>query len=191
MIRTERYIAKVTAVDDPDQRGRIKATCPDLFGDTEEDSVLPDWIEPCHDWAWFYVPDVGEMIEIEVVANDENRDEQFGQASIEGLDVRWRGKRFYNTEADPARPVHEDFKTNYGKRRGFATPRGHTFIFDDTEDDTRVELTWVNKDGVKSRLTMDADGSIHLTCLDEKHDVRILNTGEFHATLNEIGRAHV
>lgn len=146
---TERYPATVLKNDDDERRGRIKVACIGLLGD--EESELPMWVEPTLDWGWFYVPDVGEVVEIEVVAGTD-LDEHFGQASIDNLDVRWRGKRFYNTaegtvgeaDQDPevdARLVHAEFKTNYGKRRGFATPWGHVIIFDDTDGDHRISIT--------------------------------------------------
>ena len=75
-MRTERYEAVVSSNEDEEQRGRIQVTCPALLGD--DITVLPCWLEPIHDWGWFYVPDVGEQVEIEIAASDE-LDETFGQ----------------------------------------------------------------------------------------------------------------
>lgn len=145
----ETYPATVTVNDDDEQRGRIRVACAGLMGDEESD--LPMWVEPALDWGWFYIPDVGEIVEIEFTTSSEE-DEHFGQASIDNPDVRWKGKRFYTTgegtvgeqDQDPekdARLVHSEFKTNYGKRRGFATPWGHVIIFDDTDGDHRISIS--------------------------------------------------
>jgi len=123
-----------------------------------DDVVLQDWIDPCFDWGWFYVPDVGEQIEIEVVSGSD-RDEVPGQAFLEAPNFRWRGKRFYDPErpldqGGPKTPINEAFKTNYGKRRGFATPGGHILIFDDTPGLETITLTWKNALGELQRIEL-------------------------------------
>lgn len=174
----ETYPATVTVNEDDEQRGRVRVACAGLMGD--EESELPMWVEPAFDWGWFFVPDVGEIIEVELTSASEE-DEHFGQASIDNLDIRWRGKRFF-TEAegtvgeedqDPevdARKVHAEFLTNYGKRRGFATPWGHIILFDDTDGDHRISISHSAEqlphgeqfeDETKySRLEIEPDGSI-------------------------------
>lgn len=159
---TETYDATVMSIDaeEPNPRGRIKVACVGLLGD--EESTLPMWVEPAFDWGWFYVPDIGETVEIEVVSSSE-QDEQFGQASIDNLDIHWKGKRQYTDEETDGetepRPVPEDFKTNYGKRRGFATPNGHIIYFDDTEDAQKIQITWKQGDDFQF-ITFDETGSI-------------------------------
>lgn len=157
MISTAKYPATVTKNDDPDKRGIIQVSCVELMGD-EEGACLID-VEPAFDWGWFYVPDIGEIVEIEVIEGSSD-DEQFGQTSIDGLDLKWRCVRYPGLEGDDPRPVNEDFTSkNYGKRRGFATPAGHVFMFDDTEGDESISLKWQNKDGENSFLNFDKDGS--------------------------------
>ena len=157
MINTAKYPATVTKNDDPDKRGIIQVSCVGLMGD-EEGACLID-VEPAFDWGWFYVPDVGEIVEIEVVEGSSD-DEQFGQASIDNLDLKWRSVRYPGLDGDDPRPVNEDFTSkNYGKRRGFATPAGHVFMFDDTEGDEAISLKWQNKAGKNSFLNFDKDGS--------------------------------
>jgi hypothetical protein len=156
---TERYEGVVTSTEDDQQRGRIKCTCPGLTGD--ESTELPFFVEPTHDWGWFTIPDVDETIEIEIVASSP-QDEIFGQSSLEGLNPRWRAKRFINDNA----PVHPDFTSeNYGKRRGFATPQGHIFIIDDEAGTFR--LSWMKipdaVDAERSSLLFDEDGKVHLS----------------------------
>jgi hypothetical protein len=138
----ERYPATVTVNEDPDKRGRIKVNCPGIVGD--EDGELPMFIEPALDWGWFYIPDVGEIIEIEVETGLE-QDESFAQSSIDNLNAKWRGVRFYgNEDGDEPTKINDVFTKNQ-KTRGFATPLGHYMIFDDTEDTPVVTMTWVKK----------------------------------------------
>lgn len=154
MIQTERHVAVVAANIDPETRGRIQVRSLSLLG--SDDVVLHEWIEPCFDWGWFYVPDIGEQVEIEVVSGSD-KDEIPGQAFLEAPDFRWRGKRFYST----SQPVPDDFKVNYGKRRGFATPGGHIFIFDDTPGQESITLTWKNALGQLQRIEL-KDGEVLL-----------------------------
>lgn len=153
------YAATVTFNEDPDKRGVIRVSCVGLLGD--EEAEVPVDIEPVHDWGWFYVPDIGEVVEIEVIEGS-SEDEQQGQMSIDNLDIKWRGGRYYgNNEGDAPTPVNADFTSkNYGKRRGFATPAGHVFMFDDTEGDEGITLKWSNKAGENAFFSMDKDGSI-------------------------------
>lgn len=153
------YPATVTFNADPDKRGVIRVSCVGLLGD--EDSEVPVDVEPAHDWGWFYVPDIGEVVEIEVLEGS-SEDEQQGQMSIDNLDIKWRSARYYgNAEGDAPTPVNADFTSkNYGKRRGFATPAGHVFMFDDTEGDETVTWKWSNKAGENAFVSMDKDGSI-------------------------------
>lgn len=164
----ETYRATVTGTEDPEKRGRIKVTSAQAMGSTDAD--LPMWIEHVSVWGWFYVPDVGETVEI-VMATAGDQDEGFAQMSLEEPDVRWRGTRMWTTEdADLPRPVPKEFtEKNYGKRRGFATPHGHMILFDDTENDSVVTITWNGKAGntdEQSRLHMDEVGSL---CISNKN----------------------
>lgn len=160
-MRTEKFQAKVSANDDPEKRARIKVTCPDFIGDPE--AVLPDWIEPVLDWGFFLIPDVDELVEIEIVTGTDD-DEVPGQSMILDPHIRWRGKRYYHESEEAPTSIHDDFtSTNYGKRRGFATPAGHILLFDDTEGGERVNLTWHaerNGEDKFAYLSMDPDGSV-------------------------------
>lgn len=160
---TERFTAKVSVNDDPAHRGRIKVTCADLTGDP--DTELPEWIEPVYRWGWFTVPDVDELVEIEVVTQRDS-DEVEGQALVLQPTIHWREIRHYNDneEQGAVRDVHEDFySSNYGKRRGFATPKGHILMFDDTDGDERINLTWhavEDEEDKYAYLSFDPTGSI-------------------------------
>jgi hypothetical protein len=157
-LSTATYPAKVTFNQDPDKRGVIRVACVGLLGD--EDTEVPVDVEPVHDWGWFYVPDIGEVVEIECVEGSDE-DEQHGQMSIDNIDLKWRSARHYgNDEGEAPTPINPVFTSkNYGKRRGFATPAGHVFMFDDTEGSEEITLSW--KDG-SALLTFDLTGSIKL-----------------------------
>jgi hypothetical protein len=166
-IVVEYYPARVTANDDPDKRGRLRIACVGLLGDDETD--LPMWVEPALDWGWFYVPDVGEIIEIGCVTGSA-QDESRGQMSLDNLDIKWHGARFYNTDEDTPTPVNPIFTdTNYGKRRGFATPLGHFIMFDDTEDAPELTVSWVSKKDAGAEevtiLNINKDGEALLNVL--------------------------
>jgi hypothetical protein len=173
----EKHDAIVTANEDDEQRGRIKVACVALLGD--EETELPMWIDPIFDWGVFSVPDIGEIIELDVaVSSDE--DEINGQMSIDNLDAHWRGKRYYTVDEpennNKATQIHPDFKSNYGKRRGFATPHGHIFMFDDDPKNPTVQMTF-QKSAIQigktplpadiSRLEFEKDGSFKLTLLEQ------------------------
>jgi len=181
MILTETYSAVVTNTKDDEERGRIRVACTGLLGDDESD--LPMWVEPVLDWGWFYVPDVGEIIEIEVVSGSD-LDEQPGQFSIDNLDIKWRGQRYYgNTEGEEPTVVHPFFVgEHYGKKRGFSTPFGHVIMFDDTKAAPKITLTWTNEkqatDDTKiSQLIIDTDGTISL---------KVLGKNTLHIKENEV-----
>lgn len=156
----EKYMAKVVDNQDDEKRGRIKVICPDFSGSS--DSPLSSWVEPAFDWGWFYVPDIDEIVEIEIVVSH-HTDEQYGQTKIWNPNIKWRGIRYWGgTENENVanRPIPADFRdTNYGKRRGFSTPAGHTIIFDDTEELEEMKISWKQGDN-SSYITFDSNGII-------------------------------
>ena len=155
MSQTERHTAVVAETNDPEQRGRIRVRCAGILG--SEDAILRHWVEPCLDWGFFLVPDVDEVIEIEV-ASSSSRDEVPGQSFLDEPNFRYRGKRF-----NAPGVVNEFFtEANYAKRRGFATPAGHVLMFDDTDDARKVNLVWHSGDGKYAMLSLDEDGSVIL-----------------------------
>lgn len=175
---TERHEGIVTSVEDEDSLGRIKCTCPGITGD--EETELPFWLEPAHDWGWFYLPDVDEVVEIEVVVSSP-QDEIFGQTTLEAPNPRWRSKRFYNED----HPIHPDFTAeNYGKRRGWATPTGHIFIIDDEANTIRI--SWMtdpeSEDSDRNTVLIDEE-SIKLI-FKEKHQI-VLEDTKVTVTLDE------
>lgn len=150
------YPATVTAIEDPEKRGRIRVACAALMGD--EETEMPQWVEPVYEWGWFVVPDPGEVVDLEVTEGHHD-DEHFGQSSIANLDPRWRGRYWGGNDTEVKRPVPADFTTNYGKRRGFATPGGHVMMFDDTEGAKKFSITWKGGDNEYAYMSADEDGS--------------------------------
>jgi len=158
-ITVEKFVAKVSVNDDPEQRARIQVTCEDYTG--FPDVVIPGWVEPVLDWGVFLVPDVDEYVEIEVVTGAID-DDVPGQSAIFDPVIRWRGKRYYHEGKEAPTPIHEDFKTNYGKRRGFATPAGHILLFDDTEGKEQIRLSLKLASGEYVFLDFDKSGNVKL-----------------------------
>lgn len=165
----ERHEATVVSTDDPEKRGRIRVSCSGILGDAESD--LPMWVEPTLDWGFFAIPEVGEIVEIVVDASN-TQDEMFEQTSIENLNPRWYGARFYQKTTDGAAPVPEIFTSkNYGKRRGLRTPAGHVLVFDDTSGQEEITLSASTPDPADSSgktkkqafVSMNSDGSIVLS----------------------------
>jgi hypothetical protein len=155
VIQTEKHIAVCADNQDPEQRGRIRVRCVGILGDDE--TILDRWVDPCFDWGWFYVPDLEEQVEIEV-ASSSDTDEVKGQSFVDEPDIRYRGKRFYG---EGITSVNEMFKSsNYGKRRGFATPGGHILMFDDTAESEKINLVWHSSEDGWAMFSIDEDGSV-------------------------------
>jgi len=109
------------------------------------------------------VPDIGELVEI-VAVTGASDDEQPGTISIVSMNLRWRGVRLWgNTEGDTPTPIPDVLKTNYGKRRGFATPVGHVLWFDDTEGQEALALRWQSKAGDQASVGVDQKGTVTIT----------------------------
>lgn len=170
MILTETHAATVLDNQDPEQRGRIKVACAALMAD--EETAVPHWCDPIYEWGWFIVPDVGEIVDIEV-ASGASDDDSKGVISIANLNPRWRGRYWGGEATEQARKVPDDFKTNYGKRRGFATPGGHILMFDDTDGKKKVSLTWHGADNDFGYMAFDEDGS--WICSNKKGSLLYLN----------------
>jgi len=214
MIETYTAIVRKTDASDPDikiKRGWIKVSCAELLGD--HDTVCPVWIKPRLDWGWFIVPDIGEMVAISVTVEND-ADIVKGQVTIDAPDLNWSGVRYYseNKIGEVPTVINDAFQTNYGKRRGFCTPYGHTILFDDTKGDSQVYITSVvgkhstasgeivaddkinqivlDKDGIKMsmlgsyELQMSPQGSLELT-LDGDNSLKIVGSDD--STTAQIG----
>ena len=140
--------AVVTDIADPEKRGRIRVASSDLLGD--EETTMPEWIEPLLQWWWFTLPEVGDEIEV-VYADSGETDEIRGQTSIIAPDMRWLGWR----RQDDIDPI---FKTNYGKRRGFKTDLGVLYFDDSAQGEVVISCGTPG-----STIKIKADGTVDIS----------------------------
>lgn len=155
MSMREIYTAIVSRTNDPEKRGRIRVKCQSLAGANVE---LPFWCEPCFPFisaggfGWFFVPDVGSEVEIEVVTSSRD-DEIPGESFISNPDVHYRAGLYSQNN-----PVPTELQTNYPRRRGFKTPSGHLLVMDDTNGSELLLL----QSAIGSFLQMDKNGTATL-----------------------------
>jgi len=133
----------------------------------ETGTELPDFIEPAFPYlassnqqnttaGWFFVPDIGCVVEIEVAA-DAPHDETPGAISFDAPQVRWRAAILARDDD----VVGDEFLgENYPNRRGFQTGLGHALVFDDTSNDPEVKLQWSDGVGGFSFIDFDENGSM-------------------------------
>jgi hypothetical protein len=160
---TEYHIARVTSIaDDEGSTGRFKVACIGILGD--DVTEIGQFVEPRLPWGSFLIPDVGDLVEISCTSGAHS-DESFQQSSIDALELRWHGVRYYTADANFPVPINVNFTdTSYGKRRGIATPLGHVLFFDDTPDAQQISIIWSKKKdsaaAEQNRLDFLKDGSI-------------------------------
>jgi hypothetical protein len=127
----------VSRNNDPEKRGRIRVKSQTLAGANVE---LPFWVEPCFPFTsaksagWFAVPDVGSVVELEVVISSPT-DETFGESFIAHPDVHYRAGLY-----SAANPPPPELLVNYPRRRGMKTAAGHLLVFDDTKGKELLQL---------------------------------------------------
>lgn len=144
MARSRWYEAEVTDVKDPERRGRIKVRCQTLLDRDEEVGEtdapeLPDWLEPMFfaagtpdqnggkPYGFFFVPCVGDTVEIEV-SDDAEMETENG--------MRWRCCVYPNSDSVPGLFKGEigeetDPEELYPHIRGILTPGDQGLIFAD------------------------------------------------------------
>lgn len=185
------YPAVVTKTDDPERRGRLKVTCSALLGD--ENREYQAWVEPDLPWGWFLIPDVGQQVTL-TISLGSSGDVFSGQSSIASSRPRWSGGHFTTSGPESAlvkdpTPVGGEFTaTNYGKRRGFKTPRGHVFMFDDSTGFEQITLSWAGGTLVNPKaafLAIDPDGSFVVQ--DSGGSVLYMNAGGDSTLINKHG----
>lgn len=149
--------AKVTNIEDPEKRGRIRVECRAFL---PEGTELDEWVEPMFpytgekDSGIFFVPGKGTQVELEYQDTDLS-DESPGQGFIRFPDFRWRCCLYSSTEDVPA-----EFRENYGKRMGWKTPEGSLFMFDDTDKSFLLKAAKVVVDSDDIKLGVDADAEL-------------------------------
>lgn len=189
------YSATVTNTDDPDRRGRLKVTCSALLGD--ESREFPGWVDPELPWGWFLIPNVGQQVTL-TIAGGSSSDIYSGQSTIASGKLRWSASIYTNADAEDANPVGDEFKVNYGQRRGFKTPRGHVFLFDDTKGKEQITMSWsggtptqpksalMSMDSSGSFIVQDAGGSVfYMNSTDG--ETSLINQGGGYMILNGDG----
>ena len=137
MAKREIHNAIVTRNTDIDVgvalRGGVFFNAPTLF-----DGEYPDPAFPCFPFASvkgagiFFVPQVGDEIEIEILVDDGT----FDTSDVEVPEPRWRCM-IYSAAAD----IADEFKINYTRRMGWKSNSGHLFLFDDKEGEELVQLS--------------------------------------------------
>lgn len=132
---TERHVGTVTENADPEFRGRLRVRCDTLLATGQE---FPFWIEPSPialagqadgttDAGVWYLPTAGTPVLLHVTVGHE-LDEVPGETAIAGPEVRWSPAALTDFDSFPSILL-----TNYPERRGWTTPRGSAWFFDDTE----------------------------------------------------------
>jgi hypothetical protein len=141
--------AQVSDVDDPKKLGRVKVVIPEVT-DTAEHA---EWAWPeCaptgagavdgNAYASLFIPPSGAWVWVEFLDGDRDQ-------------LVWKPGWIGDDE------LPDELKTNYPNRRGWKTPSGHLFLFDDTGDADQAFVQLVHRNG--SGLAFNGDGSASLT----------------------------
>lgn len=136
MAKVERHNAIVTRNIDEDLglklRGAVYFNAPTLF-----DGEFPLPAVPCFPFAsdkgagMFWVPKVGDEIEVQIEADDGTDDT---------TDVELPEPKYVCMVYSDAADIDDIFKENYPNRMGWKTNSGHYLLFDDTEDKSFLSL---------------------------------------------------
>lgn len=145
MIRV--FYGEITKIDDPEKRGRVKASIPTLTYDFKNNlpREFPYWLEPVFPFAgnqfgYFFIPEIGTTIEIEA--------EQAKDGVMHGF--KWRGCLYSLNQ-----PIPEEFKADYPQRMGIKTKNGVSIIFDDKIKEFIIEATKIRLgDGATEPLVL-------------------------------------
>ena len=140
MARRETHNAIVTRNVDDDNpgsqlKGAIFFNAPTLFG-----GEYPVPSLPCFPFASqgsggiFFVPKVGDEIEIEISVDDGSDD----TSDVEIDEPRWKCEIY--SEGDNPLDISELFKVNYPFRMGWVSNTGHHIIFDDKKGSGKLIL---------------------------------------------------
>lgn len=155
-----RHDALVADNQDPLKLGRIKVRCAALAG---RDSTLPYWVEPAGFAAskgrddvtgagWFVVPEKGSHVILEVMVShptDRSRQESL---------VMNPQARYFPAAPTKLNPPGADFiGADYPEVRGFRTPSGHVWLFNDKK---AAEGITVRHQNAETLLTMLPDGTL-------------------------------
>lgn len=133
------YRAIVTDIDDPDQRGRIRARCAEIYGTGDEE--IPAWIEAevqggaAPGAGWWFVPPVDAVVVLRRLPSG---------------DLRWRPGPWGSLNAPPS-----TLAGNYPRRSGWTSPDGvHTLALDDDSGMIALIADPADPDGIAGYLTV-------------------------------------
>lgn len=131
------YRAKVTGVEDPEERGRVQVTIPSV-GMGGNDSC-DYWIDPLSDMTgpgmgWFNPPVVGSFVRVMFDRGDPS------------LPKAYTGGWFTRAEGTSPLPAMFGYVDGKPQKRGFRSRAGHVLQFDDTPGSEAVRLIWHKPD---------------------------------------------
>jgi hypothetical protein len=187
---TEKHRAIVTRITDEDiglrLRGAVFFNAPTLY---KGEYPLP--AEPCFPFAsangagMFWVPQVGDEIEVEIQADDGGDD----TTDVELPEPTYVCMLY--SDADDA-DIDDIFKANYGKSMGWKSNSGHYFIFDDTEDKQFYKMvsgkghSLIFDDKKEGQLIKMQSILGHILLFDDKNKiVKMLHSGGGKLEINE------
>jgi uncharacterized protein involved in type VI secretion and phage assembly len=165
-----KYRAMVTANEDPDRLGRIKALVPSIFGDKTE----TDWMPGAFAFGGndaeglIFVPAVGSQVLVEFIEGDKSS-------------PIWTAAYYPSADKRPA-----SFDRPQGTLQLLRTRGGMELrLEDDGGDDQRVRLAHPKG----ARIEIDPDGAIH--ALDEKGAGMILDPVNDSVTIKGQGQGEI
>lgn len=139
---TRYYSAVVTDNADPDELGRLRVICPELYGDAETE--LPAWIAPRvgpgtgPGSGWWWIPPVDAIVLLE--------------ASPAG-ELRWSGSGWGQVNTPPS-----FLAANYPRRAGWTSPEGgHSVALDEDVGLLVLVTDPADPDGVANYLSLNGE----------------------------------
>ena len=164
------YRGDVTRNDDPQNRGRIQAQVPTVG----HSAPLEVWIDPAFHAAgtnhgMFWPPEVGDGVRVTFESGDPSKPCLYHGGWFGTADVP---SEFATTDQG------QEFKVP--EKRGFITRGGHSIVFNDTDGEQSLEITWhkpktqpssrsdtPDRDGDTAKLTF-VDGGITIVYKDNQ-----------------------
>lgn len=140
-----KYRGLVTDCADPERRGRVRVKVPAIWGES-----VAHWALPCTpfggkaDQGFFSVPEVGAQVWVEFEGGDP------------GYPI-WVGT-FWHTGDDLPEAVQRRADETPSTRI-YKTPKGHTLLFEDQDDQEEVRLEHASG----AHLAIDSQGTVALT----------------------------
>lgn len=150
----ESHYGKVTNIDDPDKRGRIRVEAPTLIGSNKE---LPFWVEPILVFmgsgkGFLAIPDKDSIVELTVTTRTSS-DESAQQSSLDSPNIRYKPVAISTVDSIP-----DALSTNYPHRRGMSVDAGYWY-FDDTKSDKTFHLEHTSG----AKIHIDKNGNVFVT----------------------------